>query len=232
MSLPSFGARSGALELMDTQEPAVDELRGTLRELGLINRRLGGHAVTLEGMEALLPPGLRRLRVLDVGCGDGEAAAEILVWAESRGLAAEVHGIDPSDAAVRLSGERTRPGLSFSRRNLFELPPGEDYDVVHAGLMLHHCPGASASRALSAMHARARLGVVVNDLHRHPLAWSGIRALTRALSDDRFIRHDAPLSVLRGFRRPELEALCRDSGLPAPELSWRWAFRWLMVVRR
>ena len=216
---------------MDADDAAQDELRSTFRELGLINRRLGGHTATLGALDALTPPGTRRLKILDVGCGDGEAACVILDWAQARGIEAEVRGIDLSAATVRLAQERGRPGLAFSCEDLF-VPGRGDYDIVHAGLLLHHCPGGKAGLALKAMHERARLGVAVNDLHRHPLAYHGIKALTAALSRDRLIRHDAPLSVLRGFLRSELLDLCRQARLPAAEISWRWAFRWQMVIRR
>lgn len=230
--MTDFSRRHDGPELMDTEEPPRAEFARTLAELDFINRTLGGHAATLAALAALVPRGLTRLKVLDVGCADGAAAVRIQDWARARGLEAEVHGIDLSEAAVALAAARLRPGLSFERRDLFELPDAAAYDVVHAGLMLHHCPGASAARALAAMYARARLGVAVNDLHRHPAAYHAIKALTRAFSGDRLIRHDAPLSVLRGFTRAELAGLCREAGVPAPEVRWRWAFRWALVVRR
>lgn len=235
MTSLNFGRRSDELELMDADDAPLDELRRTFREISLINRRLGGHAATLGALDALTPPETRRLRVLDVGCGDGEAASLIQEWAAARGIAAEVFGIDLSAASVRLADERRRPGLTFFSENLFDLDPTETYDIVHAGLMLHHCPGDSArgaARALKAMYERARLGVAVNDLHRHPLAYHAIRLLTGIFSRNRLIRHDAPLSVLRSFSRTELKDLCRQAGLPAPEIHWRWAFRWQIVIRR
>ncbi len=232
MTLVDFRRRSGERELMDADDAPEKELRATFRELAVINRRLGGHVATLGALNALTPPGTKRLRILDAGCGDGEAASVILGWAAAHGIAAEVHGIDLSGASVRLAGERRRPGLTFSQDDLFALGAGDVYDIVHAGLMLHHCPGDSAARALKAMHARARLGVAVNDLHRHPLAYLGIKGLTAVLSGNRLIRHDAPLSVLRGFSRSELEDLCRRARLPAPDIRWRWAFRWQMAVPR
>lgn len=228
----SFARRHDGPELMDSEDPPSPELARTLAELDVINTFLGGHATTCAALDALVPPGRRTLSVLDVGCADGRAAVVIQDWARARGLEAEVHGIDLSATSIGLAAARRRPGLSFSRRDLFELPQTPSYDVVHAGLMLHHCPGSSAGRALRAMFGLARLGVAVNDLHRHPAAYHGVSLLTRAFSRDRLIRHDAPLSVLRGFSRAELEGLCRDADLPAPELRWRWAFRWAMVVRR
>lgn len=227
-----FRRRSEERELMDADDAPEEELRATFRELAVINRRLGGHAASLGALNVLTPPGTKRLRILDVGCGDGEAASVILSWAEARGIEAEVHGIDLSDASVGLASERRRRGLTFSHDDLFALGAADAYDLVHASLMLHHCPGDTAERALKAMHERARLGVAVNDLHRHPLAYHGIKGLTAVFSGNRLIRHDAPLSVLRGFSRSELEGLCRRAGLPRPDLRWRWAFRWQMAVPR
>lgn len=232
MTQPDFTRRSDEPELMDADDVSSAELRSAFRELALINRYLGGHAATFGALDALTPPDATRLRILDVGCGDGETAELIAGWARTRAITAEVIGIDLSPETIRLAKERRRPGVSFSRRNLFELPSSETYDIVHAGLMLHHCPGDEAARALTAMHQRSRLGVAINDLHRHPLAYHAIKTLTRVFSRSRLVRHDAPLSVLRGFLKPELEDLCRRAGVPAPEIRSRWAFRWQMTVRR
>ncbi len=217
---------------MDTEDSSEGELRLTFRELAAINRYLGGHAVTLNALASLIPRGTKNLRILDVGCGDGQTACLIQDWAASRGIAAEVCAIDLSAASVRLAEERNRKGLSFVTGNLFSLREGDVYDIVHAGLMLHHCPEHVAVRALQAMYARAWLGVIINDLHRHKLAYHAIKIMTAAFSRNRLIRHDGPLSVLRGFRRAELVSLCRQADLPAPDIRWRWAFRWQMVIRR
>jgi hypothetical protein len=82
------------------------------------------------------------------------------------------------------------------------------------------------------MYERSELGVVVNDLHRHPLAWAGIHVITRVLSGNPMLRNDAPLSVLRAFRRHELLELAREAGLPEARVSWRPMFRWQMVAER
>lgn len=232
MTGPLFARRHDGPELMDGPEPPPEELARTLRELDFINRSLGGTSATRAALDALAPTGIKRLRVLDVGCADGASAEAILDWAEARGVEAEVHGIDLSATSIALSRARRRPGLTFSRADLFDLPSDAAYDVVHASLFLHHCDGALAARALRSMFALAKVGLAVNDLHRHAFAFHAIKALTRAFSKDRLIRHDAPLSVLRGFTRAELEGLCREAGLPAPALRWRWAFRWALAVRR
>ena len=237
MSAPTpldFDSRSTALELMD--EPGLDpaELAETLGELVFVNKFLGGHASTLDGMARLIPPDRREFDVLDVGSGGGDTARRIVEWASRRGLTARVHGIDlsPETVACARRANAGLPGIDFTAADLFDLPAMRKYDIVHAALVLHHLPDETAVKALAKMFELSRLGLVINDLHRHPAAYHSINGLTALLSKNRLIRHDAPLSVLRAFRRSELEDLTRRAGLPAGEVSWRWAFRWLMVVRK
>ena len=217
-------------------EPGRDpaELGETLGELAFLNKSLGGHAATLDAVARLIPPGRREFDVLDVGSGGGDTARRIVQWARRRGLTARVHGIDLSPEAVDCARRANAglPGLDFTVSDLFDLPVTRRYDVVHAALVLHHLPDDAAVKALAKMYELCRLGLVINDLHRHPAAYHAIKGLTGLLSNNRLIRHDAPLSVLRAFRRRDLEDLARRAGLPSPEISWRWAFRWLMVVRK
>ena len=55
----------------------------------------------------------------------------------------------------------------------------------------------------------ARLGVVVNDLDRTRLGWIGAWLIGHLLTGNRYTRYDAPLSVLRAYRRG------RDQGAAA-----------------
>ena len=181
-----------------------------------------------------MAPDCAEFDVLDVGSGGGDTARCIVERASRRGLSARVQGIDLSPEAVACA-RRTNAGLSvleFTVADLFDLPTTRKYDVVHAALFLHHFSDEAAVRALAKMFELSRWGIVINDLHRHPAAYFVINGLTSALSKNRLIRHDAPLSVLRAFRRGELEDLARRAGLPDADISWRWAFRWLMVVRK
>ena len=232
--MPSFVARSNDLELMDVHRIGGDELRRTLDELEVINRLLGGYPASLDGILSLLPPGTREFSLLDVGTGGGDLGRRLLSWAARRGLRVHVRAIDLSPPTIEhaRAASRNNSRLQFQVISLFDLSDDERFDIVHGALFLHHCNGEAAGEALRKMHALGRWGVVINDLHRHPLAYYSIKLLTRLLARSRLIRNDAPLSVLRAFRREELRRMVRDQGLPTPEIRWRWAFRWQMVIPR
>jgi sugar phosphate isomerase/epimerase len=106
------------------------------------------------------------------------------------------------------------------------------YDIVHGSLMLHHFPEDRAADALRKMQRLARIGVVIQDLHRHPLHWAGSHLLIPLLTEDAMARHDGPVSVLRGFTRDELEAIAEDAGLKHASVGWHPPFRWLLVGRK
>ena len=47
------------------------------------------------------------------------------------------------------------------------------------------------------------------------------------------VKNDAPLSVLRGFSKAELDTLMKksfeDDQKPGYSINWKWAFRWLLI---
>jgi len=208
------------------------ELDQTLRELRVINRRLGGHTTSLRALDELLHRTGRgrdrdgTLSVLDVGGGSGDAAPAMVAWGARRGIdvrvtVADIHPQTVETARAHVAGVA---GVEVLRADLFAVPEAS-YDVVHAALFLHHFDGDDAVRALAAMRRIARVGVVVNDLHRHPVPWALIRWITGACSRNRLIRADAPHSVARAFTADDWRRLGPAAGLA---LTWRrsWAWRW------
>jgi hypothetical protein len=74
------------------------------------------------------------------------------------------------------------------------------------------------------------VGFIINDIHRHWLAYYSIKLLTRIFSRSMMVRFDAPLSVLRAFRKKELEVILRNAGISNFKIKWMWAFRWQVIV--
>lgn len=232
-SPPDLDHRSEALELMDDLSIGGRELSQALAQLRRINQWLGAAWPTLEGVSRLWRQAGRpdRLSILDVGAGSGDINRRLLAWAGRNGidLVLTLMDIHPETCAVAVDYYRAEPRVRVLQGDIFE-PAAGQVDIVTASLFVHHFPQAQLPAVFLAMLARARLGVVVNDLHRHWLAWAGIRLLTRLLSRNRMIRHDAPLSVRRGFRAAELEELRGTPGLESLSYTWRPLFRYLIVM--
>jgi hypothetical protein len=107
---------------------------------------------------------------------------------------------------------------------------GNQPDIVVAGLFCHHLTDAQLLIFFENIAKNVKIAGIINDLHRHPIAYYGIKYLTQWFSKSRFTKNDAPLSVLRGFSRTNLGDLLQKAGVKNYELRWKWAFRFLLVI--
>jgi len=230
---PDLRARSTAPELMDDLAIGGQELTGALRELRIINRVLGSARITREGVERLWRAAgrPRRLSILDVGAGSGDAGRALLRWAERAAVEMDITLLDinPATCAEAERYFAGEPRVRVRQGDLFDLAPGSA-DIVTAAFVLHHFEDGRLGAALQALARAARIGVVVNDLHRSAVAWVAIRLATAALSRNRMIRHDAQLSVARGFRSADLRRLRGLPGLERLSYAWRPMYRWLVLI--
>jgi hypothetical protein len=102
-------------------------------------------------------------------------------------------------------------------------------DIVHCSLFCHHLKDDELIELFQYMDKYTRVGFVINDLQRHWFAYYSIKIFTRLLNGSSLVKNDAPLSVLRGFRKEELNGLLKKSDLKNVSINWKWAFRYLVL---
>lgn len=230
-----FAQRSYQTEIMDDLEVGGEVLEQTLRELKTINRLLGGNAVTTSGLGKLLEKRLKAdVTIADIGCGGGDMIAVMHNWASKVGTNAHFLGVDANPNIIRRAALNLsdKPNVHLKVQNVFDPEfSDEKVDIVTCTLFTHHFTQDQLLQMLASFKQKARIGIVINDLHRHPLAYYSIRILTKLFSKSPMVKNDGPLSVLRGFRRSEWEQLMRESGFEKYEIRWKWAFRWQVVAR-
>lgn len=233
-------ARSYEPELMDGDGTTDEELADGLRDIERINRWLGGIASLRRPLEALVQrDGLRAFTLLDVGTGGGDVPRALVAFARRRGIDARAAGLDLDPRIVRYA--RLRGASAGERVDLLNLLCADGFrlpfrdasiDFVTSSLMFHHFPEAAAARLLAELARVARRAVVVNDLARHRVPWAVI-TLLGALAGSPMVRHDGPLSVLRGWRAPELLALADAAGLGGrARVQELFPYRLVLVAER
>lgn len=232
--MPSFAHRSAEPEIMDDLQYAGGMMDQTLRELEVINRWLGGNAVTLNALDVLVradPPS--SLDIADLGCGRGDMIRHIQRWAQRRGMAVGLTGIDANPYIINAA--RRNLGSTPAKLESINILSTEfqklQFDVVIGTLFYHHFTDEQLIAFFSKLRLQCRKGFIINDIHRHPLAYYSIKLLTTLFSRSSMVKYDAPLSVLRAFKRRELEKILRDAGCNNYRMTWRWAFRWQVCVK-
>jgi 2-polyprenyl-3-methyl-5-hydroxy-6-metoxy-1,4-benzoquinol methylase len=230
---PDLTTRSEAAELMDDRSIKGHELVQALHQLRWINWLLGAAWPTLEGVAKLWRRAGKpsRLSILDIGAGSGDINWMLLRWASWQRIDMRIILVDihPDTCAAAAAYYEDDPRVYVVQGDLFQLPP-QCVDIVTASLFAHHFPTDQLPAVFKAMLDASRIGIVVNDLHRHIIAWASIWLATRLLSRNRMLRTDAPLSVRRGFRAADFAQLRAAPGLAGLRYSWRPLFRYLIVV--
>jgi hypothetical protein len=164
------------MEIMDdfTMEGVL--FRDTLDKLEIINRFLGGNSVTINGLKKLLEnqPKNKTITIVDLGCGNGDILRDVSKFGRKNNYSFKLIGIDANLAATEYAKELSKEysELSFKTMDILsEDFKKQSYDVVLCTLFLHHFKNEELISFLKTTTDKATIGVVVNDLHRHKLAY-------------------------------------------------------------
>jgi len=230
--MPVFKQRSDKKEILDEAGVPFEDIRRNMLELETINRKLGGHYITLAGLSTLVKKRVatEHLHIVEIGCGGGDNLRVIETWCKRKGLSVQLTGVDINADCIRFAQSREEnKGISFTCLPYHEAHFSEPPSIIFSSLFCHHFSNGQLVFMLNWMKEKAALGFFINDLHRHPLAYYSISLLTRLFSKSRLVKNDAPLSVLRGFVKKEWVCLLEAAEVGRYSLKWKWAFRWLII---
>ncbi len=229
-----YDHRSAEDEIMDDLSYEGEILNQTLRELDTINRLLGGNHVTLNGIKKLIDPSLDKTwKIIDVGCGGGDILKLIANWARKSNIKVELQGVDANPNVIKYAEENCSgySEISFRADNIFSDEFKKmDCDILTATLFLHHFDDQELSQLFTQFQKQAKIGIVVNDLHRHWLAYRSINLLTGLFSKSSMVKNDAGISVLRSFRKTDWIKILGNVDVSNFKLTWMWAFRWQLII--
>jgi hypothetical protein len=100
---------------------------------------------------------------------------------------------------------------------------------VHASLFCHHFTENEIVNLIKICKAQGAI-FVINDLERNAIAYYAIRWLTKLFSRSPLVKHDAPLSVLRGFKKTAWKAMLAQAEINHYSLKNKWAFRHQLII--
>lgn len=229
--------RSNKTEIMDDFSMKGELLRDTLDKLGNINKWLGGNRVTISGIKKLLKgqPKDKIYTIIDLGCGHGDILRLVADYGRKAGYKLKLVGIDANQDTIDYANELSTdyPELSFENKDIFSEEFNQlKYDIALATLFLHHFKTEALEQLLKQLADNAKLGLVINDLHRSEIAY-GLFKLLSITINNQMIVEDGLTSILRAFKREDLEHLSKTLNLKS-EIRWKWAFRyqWLVMSKK
>ncbi|MGU3389300.1 methyltransferase domain-containing protein [Sphingomonas sp. M1A8_2b] len=221
----SLATRSQAEELMDADDLDAATYADVVGDLATVNTVTMARRPTLEFLTQATK-GRKRVRVLDVGFGDGDMLRRIARWAEANGIEADLVGVDlnpRSEQAARAHGGAT-DDIRYVTGDYADLAD-EPWDVIVSSLVAHHMTHDQLVAFLRFMEAHASAGWFVNDLHRHRFAHWGFPILATLARWHRIVRHDGTLSIARSYRPDEWPPILAEAGITQAKVRRVFPFR-------
>lgn len=227
-----FIRRSYKKELLDRTDIPFSDICKNMQELNFINSTLGGHKITIKGFKQLLGNN-KQLTLCEIGCGGGNNLFAIKKWAVKRNINVHYMGIDINDSCISYARTNAQADdIEFITSDYKSLAFEDKPDIIFCSLFTHHFAEKELTEMMKWMEQNASIGFFINDLHRHRLAYFLILLLTRLFSKSYLVKNDAPLSVLRGFKKTEWKSILQSAGIMKYSIHWQWAFRHLIIVER
>src|SRR6185312_88205 len=172
------------------------------------------------------------ISVCEIGCGGGDNMNAIYKFCKENNIISSFTGIDINNECIAFAKDKYKIDSikfivsDYKKVNFESAKP----DIIFSSLFCHHFTDDELVEMILWMKNNSSVGFFINDLHRHKLAYHFIKIMTRLFSRSYLVKNDAPLSVLRGFKKNEWENIFENAGIKYYSIKWKWAFRYLITV--
>ena len=208
----SLAVRTHAEEQMDADDLPAETYAEVIGDLARANWWTMAARPTLSFVRRATRG--RPFRLLDVGFGHGDMLRAIARHAAQQKVKCELVGVDlnpRSEPAARAATPTDMP-IRYVTGDYADLA-GEPWDLIVSSLVAHHMTHDQLIAFLRFMEAHARMGWLINDLHRHPLPHFGFPILARLMGWHRIVREDGTLSIARSYRPHEWPPILAEAGV-------------------
>jgi 2-polyprenyl-3-methyl-5-hydroxy-6-metoxy-1,4-benzoquinol methylase len=208
-----------------------------LDKIAKINRLLGGNQLTLQGVQQLLKDisKSKTITIVDIGCGNGDMLRALADYGKKNNYSFNLIGIDANAFTVNHAETLSKAyeNISYRCEDIFDAEfKSLPYDMVLCTLTLHHFKDEEILSLMKVFYQNASIGIVINDLHRSAIAYRLFQALCFVFQLNDMSREDGLVSILRGFKKAEIENYSKQLQLKKYTIQWKWAFRYQWIIQK
>jgi 2-polyprenyl-3-methyl-5-hydroxy-6-metoxy-1,4-benzoquinol methylase len=224
-------------EIMDDFNLKGDVLQNALDKIAKINQLLGGNYLTLQGVEKLLD-GISKdqtITIVDIGCGNGDMLRKLADYGLKHDWNFKLIGIDANAFTINYARKLSKhyPNIIYRCEDIFDESFSKlEYDIILCTLTLHHFKNDEIINLATIFNTNARLGVVINDLHRSIVSYRLFQAMCFITQLNGMSKKDGLTSILRGFKKNELLDFSKQLNLKKYTIQWKWAFRYQWIISK
>ena len=227
--------RSHLNEEMDNLNLEGETLFRTLDGLSFINSFLGNKWATLHVFKQELSRNPTDVvRVVDLGCGSGDNLRAIANWCSKKGQAVELCGIDGNQNILSYAKKKNGKSIhiKYNQADIldsnFELNP---CDVLISSHFIYHFSDDELVNFIKKAKSKVNKAIIFSELQRSSFSFLLFKIFGKFMPFSKMVKQDGLLAIQRSFKRGELEQIVKRAGMKSYTLHWKWAFRYLLLIR-
>ncbi len=217
---------------MDDPSLPPADLQQAVDDINKINRLLGGFAFTKDAVvDQIACIDQTEITIVDAGCGDGEMLRYLRENFKDKRV--NYLGLDFSRNSIESAREKSKglSGLRFRESDILKLTPQDiNCDILISSLTMHHFTDADIVDWLSKFKELTRHAIIINDLHRHRVAYGFFRLFAPFITKHTVSLNDGLISIASGFKKADFEMYARSIGCDNYKLDWKWSFRYVWTI--
>lgn len=229
-----FDRRARGSEFLDAPDSDPRLTEESYRFMRRVNRIGGGIRSIRAFLAAELAEGPKNtpVRILDIGVGGGDIPLALVCWGRTQGYRIEFTCVDHNAKALEVTqravDDAGADGITLVEADIFSYEPVHNLHYATGSMVFHHFTEDEIHRLIAHLSCFVQRALLINDLHRNWLNY--LVGSILALPLDRAIRHDALLSIRRGFKPADLRAILQRHD-PQALVTRSWFSRVAGVVR-
>jgi|TARA_R110000744_G_scaffold25974_9_gene64096 SAM-dependent methyltransferase len=231
----NFKRRSSKKELMDDPDLDTLLLQKVYADINRVNTVLQGFSLSLRAIEKIIQENPQNsYTIMDMGCGDGAMLGKVAAFYKNKPLKLDLIGIDLNAKSIAMAKEKFKEhsNIRFLEQDIL-VPEAMELqcDILLCTLTMHHFDSYDIPIFLDRFVKLSRLGIVINDLHRSIVSYYLFQLFSLIFIKTKIAKHDGLVSIKSAFTKLDLVALSINLPHVEHDICWRWAFRYLWIIR-
>ena len=231
----NFKRRSSNRELMD--DPYLDTLllQKVYADINRVNTVLQGFSLSLQAIDKIIEENPQNsYTIVDMGCGDGAMLGKVAEFYKNKPVNLNLIGVDLNSKSIALAKENYKEYSNIIFLELDILAPEAkelQCDILLCTLTMHHFDSKEIPIFLEQFVKLSRLGIVINDLQRSKVSYYLFQLFSLIFIKTKIAKHDGLVSIKSAFTKLDLVAFSINLPNVEHDICWRWAFRYLWIIR-